>query len=87
MIYLKTNSNILVCTPSNMAIDEITLRLAKNGLYTEEMCEFKPEIIRFGLCDKGENNLIETSENSNLLKHQTLEYKVDLKFKGKETQV
>eukprot|EP00624_Nannochloropsis_granulata_P006053 evm.model.NODE_44024_length_24327_cov_35.874256.3 len=42
---------ILVCAPSNGAVDEITLRLQREGLLNADGNKFKPELVRLGAVD------------------------------------
>lgn len=51
----NNRKQILICTPSNYAIDEIILRVMQNGLYTEGGAHYKPKIVRLGVTDKIKN--------------------------------
>lgn len=46
---------ILICTPSNYAIDEIIMRLLNKGLYGDEGERFTPKIVRLGVTNKIKN--------------------------------
>jgi senataxin len=39
----------MVCAPSNAAVDEITLRVAKEGLWNRDGNVFVPSIVRVGV--------------------------------------
>lgn len=52
--YMKTSESthkrhILVCAPSNCAIDEIITRLLSKGLYNEKAEKFIPKVVRLGV--------------------------------------
>ncbi|CAN1324791.1 Probable helicase MAGATAMA 3 [Linum perenne] len=40
---------VLVCAPSNSALDEIVLRLLRNGVLDETVSTYNPKIVRIGL--------------------------------------
>uniref|UniRef100_A0A2P2LL90 Uncharacterized protein MANES_09G064900 n=1 Tax=Rhizophora mucronata TaxID=61149 RepID=A0A2P2LL90_RHIMU len=40
---------VLVCAPSNSALDEIVLRLLRNGIHDENIHTYNPKIVRIGL--------------------------------------
>ncbi|XP_065856347.1 probable helicase MAGATAMA 3 [Euphorbia lathyris] len=40
---------VLVCAPSNSALDEIVLRLLRNGILDENVRPYNPKIVRIGL--------------------------------------
>lgn len=46
---------ILICTPSNYAIDEIILRLLDKGLFDENGKRFIPKVVRLGVMNKIKN--------------------------------
>jgi len=46
------HSKILICAPSNAAIDEISARLAVQGIYNSELKKVKCKFLRFGLYDR-----------------------------------
>lgn len=45
----KYRTRVLVCAPSNSALDEIVLRLLKSGLHDEHSRRYTPKIVRIGL--------------------------------------
>lgn len=51
MLAACQNKKILVCTPSNAAIDEIVLRLVSNGGYHEQFDQLKNRVVRIGALD------------------------------------
>jgi senataxin len=53
----KDNSrkHILICAPSNYAVDEIILRLMRQGLYNELGEKVVPNIVRMGVLNKTKN--------------------------------
>lgn len=57
---------ILVCAPSNAAIDEIILRILGGGIFDSEGKRKTPKIVRLGLLD-------EENEKSPLIKEVSLE--------------
>ena len=80
---LKTpHAKILVCAPSNAAIDEICARLANKGIYNSELTLSKSKFLRFGLYDRKdkEKKYLETS-NGKILEKYSLEYLSDQKYK------
>ena len=76
------NSKILVCAPSNAAIDEISARLATIGIYNSELKKTKCKFLRFGLYDRKdkEKKYLETL-NGKILEKYSLEYLSDQKYK------
>jgi senataxin len=40
---------IMICAPSNAAIDEIIIRILKRGLIDSNSVNFKPNILRLGV--------------------------------------
>jgi senataxin len=85
MFYSIKNAKILICAPSNSAIDEISIRLHNIGILDKDLNYFKPDFIRFGITDKGngngENKSLENLEQIETLKNHTLEKLVEKKFK------
>lgn len=45
----KYHVRVLVCAPSNSALDEIVLRLLKTGVHDENVHSYNPKIVRIGL--------------------------------------
>ena len=76
------NSKILVCAPSNAAIDEISARLAVQGIYNSELKKIKCKFLRFGLYDRKdkEKKYLETL-NGKILEKYSLEFLSDQKYK------
>ena len=76
------NSKILVCAPSNAAIDEISARLAVQGIYNSELKKIKCQFLRFGLYDRKdkEKKYLETL-NGKILEKYSLEFLSDQKYK------
>ena len=83
-LFLKNskNSKILVCAPSNAAIDEICARLATKGVFNSQLEKTKCNFIRFGLYDRKdkEKKYLETL-NGKILEKYSLEYISDKKYK------
>ena len=75
-------SKVLVCAPSNAAIDEISARLATKGIYNSQMENTKCKFLRFGLYDRKdkEKKYLETL-NGKILEKYSLEYLSDQKYK------
>ena len=75
-------SKILVCAPSNAAIDEISARLATKGVLNSQMENTKCKFLRFGLYDRKdkEKKYLETL-NGKILEKYSLEYLSDEKYK------
>ena len=48
---------ILVCAPSNAAVDHITKRLVKEGLISEEGKNIFPKILRVGLLESDDKDV------------------------------
>ena len=84
-LLLKNNNRtkILVCAPSNAAIDEISARLAQKGVYNCNLENSKCNFLRFGLYDRKdkEKKYLETL-NGKILEKYSLEYLSDQKFKN-----
>ena len=78
----KYNHKILVCAPSNAAIDEISARLAIKGVFNSDLKPTKCNFLRFGLFDRKdkEKKYLETL-NGKLLEKYSLEYLSDQKYK------
>ena len=75
-------SKILICAPSNAAIDEISARLATKGILNSELEKSKCKFLRFGLYDRKdkEKKYLETM-NGKILEKYSLEYLSDKKYK------
>jgi len=61
--YIKNNptncrKHILICAPSNYAVDEIITRIVKSGLYDEHGNKVIPKLVRMGVTDKNKNETI-----------------------------
>ncbi len=41
-------SHLLVCAPSNAAVDEIMLRITRDGLWKIDGTSYKPSVVRLG---------------------------------------
>ena len=76
------HSKILICAPSNAAIDEISARLAVQGIYNSELKKVKCKFLRFGLYDRKdkEKKYLETL-NGKILEKYSLEFLSDQKYK------
>lgn len=76
---LNKNSKILVCAPSNTAVDEILIRADKYMLKNENGDKFLPEILRFGYQEKSKNADRDDAAYSldKRLSKYTLDYKVE----------
>ena len=68
LIYSKTQSRILICTPSNNAIDEICYRLSTEGIYGDKVDKIYPDYIRFGNTGKIFSNM--NKENDENIKNR-----------------
>ena len=83
-LFLKNDKNdkILVCAPSNAAIDEICSRLATKGVFNSKLEKTKSNFLRFGLYDRKdkEKKYLETL-NGKILEKYSLEYLSDNKYK------
>ena len=77
------NSKILICAPSNAAIDEICARLATKGIFNSQFERNKCQFLRFGLYDRKdkEKKYLETL-NGKILEKYSLEYLSDQKYKN-----
>ena len=95
----KSSSNykkhILICAPSNCAIDEIISRILKKGLIDENGNNFVPKIVRLGVTDKNTSDDIKKITIENLAKEQMIKNEneldngnliIDLKLKIEECQ-
>ena len=67
----QTNKKVLVCTPSNSAIDEIVLRLGNRVSKFQTDSQLRDKIVRVGAMEQA------SSDISNEIKVHTLDYKVD----------
>ena len=84
--YIKNNQencrkHILICAPSNYAVDEIILRLMNQGIFDERGQRIIPKIVRMGVMDKNKHEDI---------RKVTVEYLADLEMKkqlGKNTKI
>ena len=83
-LFLKNENRpkILICAPSNAAIDEISARLATRGVFNSELEKTKCKFLRFGLYDRKdkEKKYLETM-NGKILEKYSLEYLSDKKYK------
>ena len=48
----------MICAPSNAAIDEIIIRIKKNGLIDENGNSVKPQLIRIGVLDNNPPEIV-----------------------------
>ena len=82
MLLKNQYAKLLVCAPSNAAIDEICARLANKGIYNNELKPIKSKFLRFGLYDRKdkEKKYLETL-NGKILEKYSLEYLSDQKYK------
>ena len=82
-LFLKNDpkSKILVCAPSNAAIDEICARLATKGVFDCDLKYVKCNFIRFGLYDRKdrEKRYLDTM-NGKILEKYSLENLSEQKF-------
>lgn len=46
-VFTNPNKKIMICAPSNLAVDEILLRIKKNGIYIRNS-KYVPFMIRLG---------------------------------------
>ena len=67
----QTNKKVLVCTPSNSAIDEIVLRLGNRVSKFQTDSQLRDKIVRVGAMEQA------SSDISNEIRVHTLDYKVD----------
>ncbi|WBW73992.1 ATP-dependent RNA helicase Dbl8 [Schizosaccharomyces osmophilus] len=74
----KQKNRVLICAPSNAAIDEILMRL-KDGVYDHEGIKFMPKVIRIGFTESInvhakeftlEEQMAKQMEITNLKKHE-----------------
>ena len=75
--YIKTDTtscrkHILICAPSNYAVDEIILRLVNRGIFDENGKRLYPKVIRLGVTDKSKSDEI---------KKVTIEYLAEQEIK------
>ena len=84
LFLINNDGKILVCAPSNTAIDEISARIAKRGVMNEKLLKENVSFIRFGLYDRKEREkkYLNTS-NGKLLQNYSLENLSDDKFKNR----
>ncbi|EPY51633.1 hypothetical protein SPOG_00059 [Schizosaccharomyces cryophilus OY26] len=77
-IQQNQKNRVLICAPSNAAIDEILLRL-KDGVYDHEGIKFMPKVIRIGFTESInvhakeftlEEQMVKQMEITNLKKHE-----------------
>ena len=75
LLLKNKNTKILVCAPSNAAIDEICVRLAVDGIYDNQLKKTDIKFLRFGLYDNNDtgNTNLENS-NAKLISEYCLEY-------------
>ena len=83
LFLLNNNGKILICAPSNTAIDEISARIANIGLLNENLERIKKNFIRFGIYDRKEkeNKYLYTS-NGKIIQNYSLEKLSDKKYKN-----
>lgn len=55
---LNFNSKEQVCAPSNAAIDQVILRIQKNGIFKRNGKTFQPKVVRVGILEKQTHNLV-----------------------------
>ncbi len=89
MYYNIPNAKILVCAPSNSAIDEISIRLHTQGILDKNFNFFKPYFIRFGIMEKSGNELKSqlNQDQIEILKNHTMEKLVENKFKESDIEL
>ena len=82
LFLLNKKNKILVCAPSNAAIDEISARLATKGVFNYNLEKIKCMFVRFGLYDRKdkEKKYLDTM-NGKILEKYSLEYLSDKEFK------
>lgn len=83
LFLINNDGKILICAPSNTAIDEISARIARKGLLNQNLEREEINFIRFGLYDRKEkeNKYLNTS-NGKLLQNYSLENLSDARFKN-----
>lgn len=59
--YIKTEStncrkHILICAPSNYAVDEIILRIIHRGIFDQAGARVVPKVVRLGVTDKSKSD-------------------------------
>ena len=89
LFLLNNDGKILICAPSNTAIDEISARIAKKGLLNENLEIIKNiNFIRFGLYDRKEkeNKYLYTS-NGQIIQEYSLENLSDKRYKNKNNKM
>ena len=84
MFLINNDGKILICAPSNTAIDEISARIARKGLLNHNLQREEVNFIRFGLYDRKEKEAkyLNTS-NGRLLQNYSLENLSDARFKSR----
>ena len=82
LFLINNDGKILICAPSNTAIDEISARIARKGLLNHNLQREEVNFIRFGLYDRKEKETkyLNTS-NGRLLQNYSLENLSDARFK------
>lgn len=92
---INYKKHILICAPSNCAIDEIISRILKKGLHDEDGNTFVPKIVRLGVTDKNTSEEIKKITIENLAKEEMMKINndfdhknllVDLKLQIEDTQ-
>ena len=84
LFLINNDGKILICAPSNTAIDEISARIARKGLLNHNLQREEVNFIRFGLYDRKEKEAkyLNTS-NGRLLQNYSLENLSDARFKSR----
>ena len=79
MMTSETNNRkqILICTPSNYAIDEIIIRIIEKGLQTRGGQLLHPKIIRMGVMDKIKHSKVRDCCLSVLAENELKSLKID----------
>ena len=88
LFLLNNNGKILICAPSNAAIDEICARIATKGILNSDLTESNVKFLRFGLYDRyeRENKFLKT-QNGKILENYSLEYLSDQKYKSETENI
>jgi hypothetical protein len=76
--YIKTDpsncrKHILICAPSNYAVDEIILRIVHKGIFDQDGQRIHPKVVRLGVTDKSKTEEI---------KKYTVEYLAEKEVKA-----
>lgn len=65
---VENSLHVLVCAPSNAAVDEVALRILRNGLWDSTGAVYRPTLLRLGATASTEKELLEVSFDSRLAK-------------------